>query len=260
MTAAGTAMPGVSEDAFLGGRLVLHQPARGYRAGVDAVLLAAAVPAPSGRPTRVLDAGCGVGTVGLCVTRRLGEAQAVLLEREPSFADLAALNIAANHLGDRVTLVRADIGASAAEHEALGIAPHSFDIVLANPPFHETANGTPASDRARAGAHAMPTGGLDRWARFMARTVKSGGTAILIHKAEALAEVLGAMTPRFGALRVLPVLPRPGEPAIRILVQGIRGSRARLTLVAPFTLHGPDGHGFTPEAEAILRDGGSLTL
>ncbi|MFZ2468854.1 MAG: methyltransferase, partial [Parvibaculum sedimenti] len=37
-----------TDDGFLGGRLQLLQPAKGYRAGIDAVLLAASVPARHG--------------------------------------------------------------------------------------------------------------------------------------------------------------------------------------------------------------------
>jgi len=44
---AATADP-TSEDALLGGRLVLRQPLRGHRFGHDAVLLAAAIPARTG--------------------------------------------------------------------------------------------------------------------------------------------------------------------------------------------------------------------
>jgi tRNA1Val (adenine37-N6)-methyltransferase len=36
-------------DAFLGGRITLEQPTKGYRAGVDPVLLAASVPARAGQ-------------------------------------------------------------------------------------------------------------------------------------------------------------------------------------------------------------------
>ena len=42
-------------NGFLGGRLRLWQPARGYRSGADAVMLAAACPARPGE--RVLELG-----------------------------------------------------------------------------------------------------------------------------------------------------------------------------------------------------------
>ena len=57
------------DDAFLGGRLVLRQPARGYRAGADAVMLAAACSARAGE--RVLELGCGAGAALFCLGARV---------------------------------------------------------------------------------------------------------------------------------------------------------------------------------------------
>lgn len=259
MTAADAILPdlAISDDVFLGGALRLLQPRLGYRAGVDAVLLAAAVAARPGETC--LDVGAGVGTAGLCLAQRIGGAHVVLLEREPPLAALAVENAARNGLDGRVRIVTAEVGATAADLSAAGLRPESFDHVLANPPFHTDGEGTPAPAGLKAGAHAMPSGGLDQWARFMARMTRPGGTATLVHKAEALAEVLAAVEGRFGSIKVLPIQARQGEPAIRVLVQGVKGSRAPLTLLSAFVLHG-EGQAFTPAAEAILRHGRGLDL
>ena len=58
------------------------QPAAGYRAGLDAVLLAAAAPLQPGRVEQVLDVGAGVGVVGLAVARRAADAVVTMVERE----------------------------------------------------------------------------------------------------------------------------------------------------------------------------------
>ncbi len=60
----------VSDDAFLGGRLQILQSKSGYRAGLDAVMLAAAVPAMPGEA--VLEAGIGAGAATLCLAARVG--------------------------------------------------------------------------------------------------------------------------------------------------------------------------------------------
>ena len=245
----------VTEDAFLGGRVMICQPKSGYRAGIDAVFLAATV-APD-RPCRVLDIGAGVGTVGLCVAARCPGATVVLLEREPALAALAAANIVRNGLTARAAVVETSIDAPAAQLEPAGLSPDSFDAILANPPYHVESRGTQAPDPLKAASHAMAETGLDTWARFMARMAKPGGSATLIHKAEALPAVLAAFAGRFGDLVVLPLHPRPGEPASRVLVQGIKGSRAPLVLMPGFVLHA-EGQAFMPAAYRILRDGASL--
>ena len=77
--------------------------------------------------------------------------------------------------------------------------------------------------------------------------------SIFIHIAERLSALLAAFETRFGAITVLPLSPREGEPAHRVLVRGIKGSRAPLTLLASRALHAGDGRAFLPQFEAIFR-------
>jgi len=238
-----------TDDAFLGGRLRLLQPARGYRAGVDAVLLAAAAPVDGAAD--VIDAGSGVGTVGLCVARRCPEARVTLVEREPLLADLARQNVARNDLDGRVRVLEADLG------EPGAMAADSCDHLLANPPYQVVGRGRRPPDAIKAASHEMPADALETWARFFARVVRPGGTVTIIHRADALSDLFAVLDGRFGAVRVKPVHPRPDEPAIRVLVQAIKGSRAPLTILPPITLHAADGS-FTPHLEAVLRDGAAV--
>lgn len=250
----------VTDDAFLGGALMILQPKSGYRAGIDAVLLAAAVRAAASRLVRALDVGAGVGTAGLCLARRCPEVTVCLFEREPALLELASENVGRNKLADRVTVAEGDIdGTLDAELRELGIAAGSFDHVLANPPFHVEGEGTAAADRLKAGAHAMPAAGLEQWSRFLARMTRPGGTATIIHKAEALPDLLLGLGKRFGALRVLPVHAQADAPAIRVIVQGVKGSKAPLAIAPAFVLHDESGS-FSSKAEAILRHGGALEI
>ncbi len=258
-SSATTDRPHVTDDAFLGGVLSILQPRSGYRAGLDAVMLGAAVPGDASRPLRVLDVGAGVGTAGLCVARRLPFAEVVLLEKEPQLAALAAENVRRNGLEARARVVAAAVGAAAAELRAVALVDESFGHVIANPPYHDAGAGTPAPDNLKAGAHVMAEDGLEHWVRFMARMTAPGGEATMVHKAEALARVLAAFEPRFGALKILPLHPRRGAVAHRVLVQGIKGSRAPLQVLPGFVLHA-DGNAFTPAAEDILRSGVGLPM
>lgn len=249
--------PAVTDDAFLGGALQILQPKRGYRAGLDAVLLAAAVAARDGE--HALDAGSGVGVAGLALARRLSGMRVTLVERDAQAADLARSNIERNGLGARVTLVQADLTRPLSEAGDLASAVASFDHVLANPPYYTEGHGTAAGDVQKAAANAMPDGALDRWVQFMAAMTRPGGTATLIHRADALSALLNALAGRFGGALVLPVHPREGEPASRVLVQAIKGSRAGLELLPGLVLHAA-GHGFRADVEAVLRQGAALPL
>lgn len=249
-----------TEDAFLGGSLSVRQPRRGYRAGIDAVLLAATVLAKGQRAPRVLDLGAGVGTVGLAVARRIADARVVLLEREPSLCRLARGNVERNDLVTRVDIVEADVTASAQALAGHGVGAEGFDVALANPPYHDAARGTPSGNLMRARAHAMAEGELEAWLRVMARVVRPGGRATLVHKSEALGELLAALDGRFGGIKVLPIHPRADEGAHRVLVTGIKGSRAPLVLLPGLVLHAQGSNALMPAAEAIVRHGEGLDL
>jgi tRNA1(Val) A37 N6-methylase TrmN6 len=246
-----------SDDAFLDGRLRILQPGTGYRAGLDAVLLAATVEARPG--ARVLDVGAGVGVVGLCVAHRLPDVRATLVERDARLAALARRNVERNRLGARVRVVEADVLQPLGANSELAEAAESFDHVLANPPFHVEGRGTAAGDPVKAGANAMPRGTLDRWVRFLAAMARPRGLVTLIHRAEALSEVLAALEGRFGGTVVVPVHPREGRPAVRVLVRAVKASRAPLELRPGLILHDAD-HSFRPGIAAVLRDGAGLSL
>lgn len=248
-----------TEDAFMGGRVMVCQPKSGYRAGLDAVFLAASVTCGSAPACSVLDVGAGVGTVGLCVAARCDTAHVTLLEKEPVLADMAARNVALNRMDGRIQVINAAVGARVDELEGHDLRADRFDHVLANPPYHGEGRGTAAPDALKAASHAMPEAGLDDWVRFMARMAKPGGTATMVHKADALPAMLASFAGRFGGLLVLPLYPRVGEAASRVIVRGIKGSRAPMALLAGLVLHDA-GNGFTIAAQAVLRDGAGLEM
>ena len=243
---------GETDDDLLGGRIRLRQPAAGARAGSDAVLLAAAVPAAGGE--RALELGCGSGAAMLCLASRVEGLSVIGIEIDAAAAALAAANAKHNRLADRITVVSADITAPPE-----GLEPESFDHVLANPPFFAAGGGTPAPLAARARARMAPAGELDTWLRFAARMLRPGGSLTVIYRAERLDDLLAACRRRFGAIVLFPLWPGGGTPAKRLILQARKGSRAALRLLPGLVLHGA-GHAYTEVAQAVLRHGGPLNL
>jgi tRNA1(Val) A37 N6-methylase TrmN6 len=244
----------LTHDAFLGGRLTLSQPRDGFRAGLDSVLLGAAVPEGKGR---LLDLGAGVGTAGL-VALALGLAgNADLAERDEPTAALAAQNIVANGFSEVARSILVDI-TDAPMRRSAGLPGNAFDVVIANPPYFAAGRGTRARKPDRADARHMEAEALDSWVRAAAASARAGGLAIFVYPADALGTLLPAFEARFGAISVLPLAPRPAAPASRLLIRGIKGSRAPLTLMATRALHPAETNGFAPEFDAILRGKSAL--
>ncbi len=239
-----------TDDRFLGGRLILTQPAKGYRAGMDAVVLAAACDVTNGR---VLDAGCGFGAVMLAAAVRCPGSRFVGVERSGSMLALAQKNIEGNGLGERVTAIGGDI---AGAFTALSLTP--FDAALANPPFFDDPSRlrTPRGGKATA----FVTGErIAAWCGFLLDAVREGGSLTLIHRPEMLADLLAALSARAGAVQIRPVQPFADAPAKRIVVRCIKGGRAPLRLLSPLALHVRKGAKHTVEAEALLRGAGALS-
>ena len=242
-------MAEISCDRFLGGRLHLRQPACGHRAGTDAVLLAAGVPANAGG--RAIDAGAGVGAAGLAASLAAPGLHVVLLERDPALVGLARDNIAANRLEDRAVIAEADL-LSPQSCQAAGLAPATADLVLTNPPFLAADKVRVSPDRGKADAHVIGPGGVEAWLRACLTLLKPGGTFLMIHRADALADILGAIGIRLGAVVLLAVHPSAASPATRILLRGIKGRRTPLAIASPLVLH-EQGGAFTAHAEALHR-------
>ena len=244
--------PDVTHDAFLGGRLTIAQPAKGFRAGLDSVLLGAAIGHGAGQ---LLDLGAGVGTAALVALADHPSLRATLVESDAEAAALAVGNLASNAFSGRATVLRLDLMASGRARLAAGLKPDNFASTIANPPFFET--GTAPSAR-RAAARHMSAEALDNWVKTAASHAAPGGEVIFVHLADHLSALLRSFEARLGAITVLPLVPRDGEPAHRILIRGIKGSRAPLTLLASRAVHTPSGRAFRPEFEAILRGRGRL--
>ena len=238
----------VTEDAFLGGRLRLRQPLKGHRAGHDAILLAAATEVLTAE--RVVEFGAGVGAAGLAVARRVRGARLTLVEIDEGLVALARENAALNGIAcDIVTL---DVTAKADAFSAAGLVPDTADRVLMNPPFNDSARHQPSPDSARRTAHEAHSATLEAWVHAARRLLKPGGTLTLIWRAEGLSEVLAALGRGFGGIVILPVHPKSGATAIRVLVKAEKGSGAPLTLRPGLVLNGDDGKP-APGAERVLR-------
>jgi tRNA1(Val) A37 N6-methylase TrmN6 len=239
-------------DAFHRGDFWLMQPkGAGHRAGVDAMMLAAAVPASlSGK---LADFGAGAGAAGLAVASRCPKAEVVLVENSAEMALFAwqTLEHERNaHLRERASVLVADVTLTGLAREKAGLADASFDYVIMNPPFN-AAKDRPTPDALKQKAHVMEDGLFESWIRSAAAVTKPRGGLAIIARPVSLGPILAALSGRFGSAEIMPVHARIDTPAIRIVVRAKRASRGALVLKPPLILHDGPGNGFSPHANAI---------
>ncbi|TLG78244.1 methyltransferase [Methylocystis sp. B8] len=214
-------------DGFLDGRLRLRQSAAGHRAGTDAVLLAAAT--PQDQQGLILDIGAGAGAAGLMAALRATGASVGLVEIDRESCALARENAAANHLDSRVMAYEADV-LSAKSRRAAGLVDETAALVLTNPPFHDAGKVRVTPDAAKARAH-VASAPLADWTRACLALLAPGGIFVMIHRADALAECLAAVEGRIGGVSIQPIHTRADAPATRILLRGVKGSKAPLSIL-----------------------------
>ncbi len=248
MTVASSSTP--VANSLLGGRVRLLQAAEGYRAGMDAALLAAAVSARPGE--RVLEAGCGVGGVLTQIAARRPGVSLTGVERDPTAVGLAVENAALNDLSDRMQAIHADIAQGFA-----ALDRPRFDWAVSNPPFFDNVAALRPPAPAKRGAW-IADDGLSSWTQFLTDGVRDGGRIVVIHRADRLADLLALLGDKCGSFAIRPVQPFADQPAKRVLVHAIRSGKAPLRLLPALVLHDSSGAKHAPEAEAILRGEAAL--
>ncbi len=231
---------------------VLQPSKRGIRSGMDALLLAAALPKNSSG--LLADLGAGVGVAGLAALNLNRELSLLAVEKNSEMAELArkSLLFSSNtKFTHRSKVIELDITACGVDRLKAGLASDSVNHIIMNPPYN-TSNERAPKDELKSQAFMMGEGGIDAWFRTAAAILRPGGTIAIIYRTENLGEVLACSQGRFGGLEIIPIHSRADEAAKRIIVRGTRASRAPMAIVPGFVVHNADGS-FTDKADAIFK-------
>lgn len=255
----GTALPEIAladttRDKILGGRVTILQPAEGYRAAIDPVLLAAAVPARPGEA--VLDAGSGSGAASLALATRCGGVSVTGLEAQGPLVTMARGSARENDLDGRIRFLVGNLLTPPEE-----LMPGSFDHVMANPPYMAAGHGNPPPDASRRAATVEGDAALADWLGFLLSRARDGGTVTVIHRFDRAQEVAAGLKDMgAGDMVVFPLWQKHenGE-AKRVLIQARKGGFGEMRTSGGLVLHDSAG-AYTAAAEAVLRAGKSLLL
>ena len=234
---------------FLAGQIQLSQPIDGYRAGIDAVLLASAMDISAGK--KAVEFGCGPGTAIFCAAILNPEARFLGLEKDDAIATLANENLQFNDSQSRVEIQNCD----ALDWKS----DKAVDAIFFNPPFFDDPSSLRAPKPEKTAAWMNETS-LDDWIRTALKRLIEGGVLTLIHRADRLADILAALEAKAGDIQILPIQPRATQPAKRVIISARKVSKAPLCIRPAIVLHPEKGSSYTPEADALLKGHEKLAL
>lgn len=244
--------PEITEDYLLGGRLLVRQPAQGYRVAIDPIFLAASIDVQEN--DTILDVGAGVGAASLSLVSRVPNCKVVGLEIQRTNVRLAMENVALNNMRGQVEILWGDL-----LQPPPRLAGGTFSHVMANPPYLEDHRANASSTTHKQVSHAEGHVSLERWARFALLMARPKGTVTFIHRADRLHEILAYFHGKLGDIVIFPLWPGQGKAAKRVLVRGRKSTNGATTLSQGLTLHHPDGR-YTEAADNILRNGVGLSF
>lgn len=239
-------------DKYLDGKVMIHQPAKGYRAGIDAVLLSVSVHPEKGQ--RVLDVGAGVGVVTLCMAYHNPGVEIIGLEIQPHLAELNKSNISLNHKEQDVKILTGSLF-----NLPEGLEPNSFDHVVTNPPYFDFGSKALNEDETKSLSRHVMDGDLQSWLEASLRMIKPRGYLTLVHRADQLDQILSILKKKTGGIKIFPLWPGIGQSAKLVIIQARKAVKSECQLLAGMVLHQKDKK-YTPEADAIFRGLGTITL
>jgi tRNA1(Val) A37 N6-methylase TrmN6 len=232
-------------DNFFNGKLKIIQPTQGFRAGSDAVLLSAVANSCSGK---VLDVGCGVATASLCFSYNNAKAKITSIDIQDGLLELAKKNIKENSF-ENIDIKKVDITSDKPDYQ-------TYNSVITNPPFFKDGHGVKSPNAIKQTAN---TGEIDlkQWIDFCFLSLKDKGDFTIIFVADRLSELLFLMHERFGDVEIIPLYPRLGQDAKRVIVKAKKNTKGVTKLTSGIILHKEDG---SSNIEEILREGARFSV
>jgi tRNA1(Val) A37 N6-methylase TrmN6 len=203
--------------------------------GMDAVLLAGFANAKEGE--LALDLGTGTGIIPILLSARTRGRHFTGLEISATSVDMARRSVALNGLEQKIEIVHGDI-----KEAGELFAPASFDIVTSNPPYMTAQHGLVNPDLEKAAARHEILCSLEDVVSAAARLVRPGGRFYMVHRPFRLAEIIRTLSDyKLEPKRMRLVYPYVDKEPNMVLLEAVRGGRARMTVEKPLIVYREPG-------------------
>lgn len=244
-------MTDYTKDYLLDKQIKIFQPADGYRASTDAIILSSVVHKISKKDS-FLDVGSGTGAISLCLAYRFKDKDVSItgLELQKELAELSNLSSKENGFDSFLNYINCDIKTKPKE-----IPFCSYSHVITNPPYSE--KDMPSPNPSKATAHNHSDFSLSEWITFCIKMIKPKGFFYMINRAEAIDEILSNIKGKLGNINIIPIYSKEGQDAKRVIITAQKDSKAATRIYQGLIVHDNAGK-YSETANKILRNGESL--
>lgn len=223
-----------TQDFLLNKKVKILQPNDGYRASIDAVVLASMVKNIK-QNQKILDVGSGTGAVSLCLAKRLEKYNLEIhgLEIQEKLCDLSNQSALVNGF-ENLKYHNVNI-----KDKIKVIEPNSFDHVVSNPPYAANDFASPNPSKAR--AHNESELDLHGWIKFCLKMLKQKGMFYMINRVERLDDIIKACYGKVGAIEIVPIFSKSDDiEAKRVIVIAQKDIKTPLKINKGFYMHERD--------------------
>lgn len=221
----------------------LSQPARGYRYGIDSMLLARF--AKFTERETVCDLGAGVGILGLLALSRFQAKQVVAVEVQEDLARRALDNAKILKVAERYEVLHADWRDAKRLLKA-----RRFHAVISNPPYRKANSGLLNPNQSKAIAKHEIMGNMSDLVAAAAHLLKPTGRFLVMYPPLRLEELIAELqAKKFKIQRMAMNHPYADRPATLVMVEAVRSPVREITVEAPVVVYRDPEH-YTAEVEA----------
>ena len=206
-----------------------------FRFGTDSVLIGNFVRVSGA--LRGIDLGCASGVISIILLSRSKKLHMTGVEIDQTAAELAAANMAHNHLEARSEIICADL-----TDFRTFLPAGAYDLVVANPPYFPLRSGVVSPDSRRAAARGEVSCTLEELCAAAGYLCRWDGKVAFVHRPERLNELFSAMSRHGIEPKRLRLVAHTADavPSL-VLVEGRRGGRPGLQIEPLLCLKNADG-------------------
>jgi len=240
----------VTKNNILNGFINLYQPKKGFRVGIDSILLASSISSCD----NCLEFGTGTGIISLSLAKRFPLSHIMAIEKNKELIKIGKKNIILNNLKDlNIKMIYGDLR----KDSFLADLNNTFDRVVMNPPYFNKEKFLLSLNKTKMDSKYEDN--IYLWFSEAYKKLKPKGYLNFIYRSECLDMIMQYLNKDWGDIRIFPLWPKKGLPSKLIIVQAKKKSKSEVKLLSGLVLHNDDGT-YTEACNSILMNTSNIDL